>query len=106
MGNMASRARSLDLFFAHIGWPEFVRFHVDFPLRNWQGAVSEKDWRVGVTCTDKRTGEIVTLWSAKDEFPSNAMIAGFRLLCGPIPEIMAAYEKSLNRRQDRGRRRR
>lgn len=103
---MASRARPLDLFFAHIGWPEFIRYHRDFPLVDWTPVVNLADQKLGVTCTDRRTGEIVTLWSNSDEFPSNAMIAGFRLLCGPISEIMAAYGKSLNNRTDRGRRRR
>lgn len=87
-----------------MGWPPFVTMHKDFPLINFTASVDAKEWKIWIGCTDKRTGEIVQLSDPKNDFPSGTLVAAFRLLCGPIPEVMTAYNKSLNRRQDRGRR--
>lgn len=95
----------LEMFFAHIGWNEFIRFHREFPLRDWSSSLRASDWHIGVTCTDTRTGEIVTLFDPEKEFPSPTLITSFRLLAGSLSGIMADNEKRLNRRTDRGRRR-
>lgn len=103
---MQSRPRPLDLFFAHMGWPSFVTLHRDFPLVNFQAGVDMANGQIYVSCTDTRTGEIVNVPDDRENFPSGMLVAAFRLLCGPIPSIMADYSKSLNRRLDRGRGRR
>lgn len=101
-----SKPRPLDLFFAHMGWPPFVTLHRDFPLTDFTAGVDLVHDKVYIGCTDTRTGEIVKIADDREKFPSGALVAAFRLLCGPIPTVTDAYNKSLNRRQDRGRRRR
>jgi hypothetical protein len=96
-----SAPRPLERFFAHMGWPEEVRLHPDFPLYAFELSVNEQEGMVYVGFRDRRTGEIGALPDPKNEFPSATLVASFRMLVGPIDAIMDRYNKILNRRTRR-----
>jgi len=84
-----------------MGWDRFVREHHDFPLYDIQLHIDPANRKVYVGWTDRRTGEIGALEDDQEEFPSTTLVASFRLLVGPIDEIMSQYNKILNRRTRR-----
>jgi hypothetical protein len=93
-----SRPRPLDLFFAHMGWTTAVTLHKDFPLTNFTSGVDFENGKIYVGCTDIRTGEIVSIPDDREKFPSPTLVAAFRLLCGPMTNVLADASRTLGRR--------
>lgn len=97
-----SAPRPLELFFAHIGWDEYIRHHPRFPLMAFRTEMDVSNWTTVVICVDIRSDELVRITEQPGEtFPSPTLIASFRLLCGPIPDVMADHANMLARRRGR-----
>lgn len=91
----------LERFFAHMGWDVHIRFHRDFPLVDFRTTMDPQSMKIYVQWFDRRTGEIGAYGEASSQFPSATLVASFRLLAGPIDDVLADRRKILNRRTRR-----